>query len=451
MLMLNKSNTEPRKCVRRQPSLEVEQLLSKTRITPRRQRKRVKLPTTSTGFIATTPLVIKSATPIDTDTNNVVYMDSCSDSNAEEEEENTDDEIDDQLSPPARYCLLSPVSSFTDDDEDGNVSTGKNYSLYSSSKIELALQAAITASIIGHPPLASSITESSENIDNPLNKSSTSSTNSRLTSRFVISRRGKVYKSPDLLPLTRKPIKETNVMVSDVGSYENTELATSRSLNQFDNPLTAPSVISSSHELSLLHLKSGRSLQQQRILELAIASTTPLAIVNHPSTDTLCLTKKPSLTGSDTVFQHNTSNTSQKPETNQTHSLCTNKSLAPTKTPLELSTFSVTQTPLYERRPPIPLALYYVYEDPRWLLMTALQMRLRRKGLLKDTVVNDGTELNWDEPALIVKSASEVGRSRWAGRKFVRYKPHIVEEWDEYGIQRRMVPARWVAKRAEYQ
>lgn len=449
MLMSNTSNTEPRKSVRRQPSLEVEQLLSKTRITPRRQRKRVKLPTTFTGFIETASSVIKSAKKIDTGTNNIVYMASCGGSNAEEAEENTDDEVDDQLSPPARYCLLSPVSSFTDDDEDGKVSTGKNYSLYSSSKIELALQAAITASIMSHPPLASSITESSKNIDNPLNKSSTFSTNNRLTSRFVISRRGKVYKSPDLLPLTRKPIKETNIMVSDVGSYENTKLATSRSLNQFKNPLTAPSVISSSHELSLLHLKSGRSLQQQKILELAIASTTPLTIVNNPSTDTLCLTKKPSLAGSDTVFQQNTSNTAQKPEL-KTNSLRVHKSLAPTKTPLELSTFSVTQTPLYERRPPIPLALYYVYEDPRWLLMTALQMRLRRKGLLKDTVANDSTELSWCEPALIVKSASEVGRSRCTGRKFVRYKPHIVEEWDEYGIQRRMVPARWVAKQAEY-
>jgi hypothetical protein len=447
MLMLNMNCAETQANARGRLSPSLEQLLSKTRIKLRTRRNCGKKATMKTAKI-----IGNSGNT--NHTQRIVRMVSNDSGTVESEENDTDDSLDDQFSPPAQCSLLSPVSSVTDDDEDDDCnepSIGKHYSFYSSEDMERVLRAAISASIVSQPPLTSiEQTVTNFDIDNGYNKNpSTTNTpaysSNRRTRRFVISRSGKVYKSSDLNTVANKTLATSE---SDYGSSIKSKSSTT--LTQLDNPLIAPSEISLSPETALLSSVSKESLQQREVLDSTMTFATPLGIVRRQSTATLSPTQKQSSPDSYTISPPTpTLSIKQDFELCKSNNSSSSEPLASTKKPRELTTFSIIQTPLYERRPHIPLALYYIYEDSRWLLMTALQTRLRRRGLLKESPTHICLEPCWDEPAVIIKSAAEVYSGICTGNKFVQYRRHMVEEWDEYGIQRRMVPARWVAKRAD--
>lgn len=375
------------------------------------------------------------------------------------DEGDTDNSLDDQFSPPTQCSLLSPVSSFTDDDEDDNYNErpgGAYYSLYSSENMEQALQAAISAPIVSQQPLTP-IDQNVANFDNgneynknPSVTKTPASSSNRRTRRFVISRSGKVYKSSDLLHLVPNNMVANKVLEASEGTSGNSiKGKSSTSLIQSDNPLIEPSTTSPLADAALVHSKSKESSEQWNVLDPAMSSMSPLGIVRQESMATPSPVQKLS-PDSDTISPPIVPlSRKQDSEPYKNNNRRTLEPLEPIKKPQELSTFSVIQTPLYERRSHVPLAMFYIYEDSRWLLMTALQTRLRRRGLLKEHPTHGYLEPCWDEPAVIVKSATEVEGGICTGNRFAQYQRHMVEEWDEYGIQRRMVPARWVAKRAD--
>lgn len=450
--MLNMKYGEAQAHTRRRLSPSLEQLLNKTRITQRTRRNCGKKATTQTTKIIGNDGKTKH-------TQRVMHMVSNDYDTIDSDEGDTDNSLDDQFSPPTQCSLLSPVSSFTDDDEDDNYNErpgGAYYSLYSSENMEQALQAAISAPIVSQQPLTP-IDQNVANFDNgneynknPSVTKTPASSSNRRTRRFVISRSGKVYKSSDLLHLVPNNMVANKALEASEGTSGNSiKGKSSTSLIQSDNPLIEPSTTSPLADAALVHSKSKESSEQWNVLDPAMSSMSPLGIVRQESMATPSPVQKLS-PDSDTISPPIVPlSRKQDSEPYKNNNRRTLEPLEPIKKPQELSTFSVIQTPLYERRSHVPLAMFYIYEDSRWLLMTALQTRLRRRGLLKEHPTHGYLEPCWDEPAVIVKSATEVEGGICTGNRFAQYQRHMVEEWDEYGIQRRMVPARWVAKRAD--